>query len=95
MHSAWIASIPPHDSADVNIAGTSLGLDDRAEREFSSPLSGGKEMQHAVDDHRFFAAKIPFRLVDSRIFCASRMRVRYPDFGHNYGFIGSGLAGVF
>ena len=82
-------------AGDIDVAGTPLGMDDRVERQSASALSGKEEMQHAVNDHRFLAAKIPLRLVGSRVFCASRLRVRYSDFGHNYVVIGSGLAGVF
>lgn len=95
MHSARIATVPPNNAADIDVASAAFGLNDRVELQLSPPLSWGEEMQQAVDDHRFLAAKISFRLVDSRILCASRVRVRYPDFGHNYGVIRSGSAGVF
>ena len=95
MHAARIVSIPPYDSADVDIADTAFGMDDWVERQLSSSLSWREEMQHAVNDHCFFAAKVPLCLVGSRILCASRLRVRYSDFGHNYGVIGSDSAGVF
>ena len=52
-------------------------------------------MQHAIDDHRFLAAKIPLGLVGSRVPGASRLRVRYSDFGHICGVILSDSAGVF
>jgi hypothetical protein len=77
MHSAGIASIPPHNAADINIASTSFRLNGGVDLQLSPTLGWGEEMQHAVKDHRFFASKISFRLTGSRIFCASRMRVRF------------------
>jgi hypothetical protein len=80
---------------DIDIAGASLGLNDRIECQLSPSLVRQEEMQHAVDDYGFLSAKIPLCLIGSRILCASRLRVRYSDFGHNYDVIWSGLAGVF
>jgi len=95
MHSARIPSIPPHDAANINIAGASFGMDDGMERQLLPSLSWGEKMQHTVNDNRILTAKISFRLADGRIFRASRIRVRYPDFRHNFGVIKSGSAGVF
>jgi hypothetical protein len=95
MHSTGISSIPPYDSANVYIACSPFRLNDRIDGQLSPLLVCQKEMKHTVDDYSILAAKISFCLANSSIFCASRLRVRYSDFGHNYGVIRSGLAGVF
>jgi hypothetical protein len=80
-------------AGDIDIADTAFGLDDWVERQLSSPLIWRKEMQHSFNDHCFFAAKISLCLIGSRISRATRLRVRYPDFGHNYGVIWVRLSG--
>jgi hypothetical protein len=80
-------------AGDIDIADAPFGMDDRIEHQLLSPLIWRKEMQHSIDDHCFFAAKISLCLIGSRIFRATRLRVRYPDFGHNYGVIWVLLSG--
>lgn len=81
MHSAGIASIPPNDSADVDVAGSTLGMDDGADRQLSPLLGQGEEVQHPVDDHGFLAAKIPLRLVGSLYFAHPGRGLAIPIFG--------------
>ena len=95
MHPTGISSIPPYDAANIDIACASLGMDDGMKRQLLPSLSWGEKMQHTINDNRILTAKISFRLADGRIFRASRIRVRYPDFRHNFGVIKSGSAGVF
>ncbi len=85
MHSAGIAAIPPHDSADIDIAGASLGFA-ALDKCVHTPFLGARQkMQLAVHHHGFLAAYISFRSAGRRVFCAARLRVRYFDSRHNWG----------
>jgi hypothetical protein len=95
MHSVRVTPIPPDNATDIDVAGFPFGLNDPVYCEHSPLLSGRQEMQLVSDDYSLLAAHISFCLAGSRILCAARLRVRYLDFGHNFGVIKSGSAGVF